>query len=185
MKIKVKYSDKKMSKNYFDENLYVVLNFKKIIKNPKKKVKKYSSVFLFNYLILLFFLIISFICQINSLNFEFTLLISSITVVYIIYSLLMYKNYINTFVKKAKQEIIEINDIGILNDDGNMKIQINWDSIQVIVINKYTISVIPKNEVLNNIIISISTKYKNEFIKELKKYNKEFLLVDNSARYKK
>ena len=97
----------------------------------------------------------------------------------------MYKNYINTFVKKAKQEIIEINDIGILNDDGNMKIQINWDSIQVIVINKYTISIIPKNEVLNNIIISLSTKYKKEFIKGLKKYNKEFLLVDNSDRYKK
>ena len=62
------------------------------------------------------------------------------------------------------------------------KLQLNWDSIQYIIINKYSITFLPKDETI--IMIGISTEYKDEVLEEIKKLNKEELLIDNTEKYK-
>ena len=55
-----------------------------------------------------------------------------------------------------------------------------WDSIKNILINKNTISFLPGDVLATNIIMFISTKYKDKVLEAIKKYKKEELVIDNS-----
>ena len=53
-----------------------------------------------------------------------------------------------------------------------------------ILINKNTISFLPSDALATNIIMFISTKYKDKVLEAIKKYKKEELVIDNSNLYK-
>lgn len=62
-----------------------------------------------------------------------------------------------------------------------MTVKLPWKSIEYIIINKYSICVLPKN--FSAILIGIEIGSKDDVYQSLKKYKKLDLLVDNSSRY--
>ena len=57
-----------------------------------------------------------------------------------------------------------------------MKYDIGWKDIKYILINKYSISFIPRDK--NNILLSISTEYKDKVIDAINKYNYSNLVIE-------
>ena len=62
-----------------------------------------------------------------------------------------------------------------------MSNKLYWDAIEYIIINKYSISILPKNFACIALFVEINSK--DELITALKKYKKEELLIDNSNKY--
>ena len=77
---------------------------------------------------------------------------------------------------KLTSDILDT-DKGLELKQKNQKVHINWTSIEYIVINKYSICAIPKNP--TEIMLSLSNDYKDMFLKAIKKYKKEDLIIDN------
>ena len=74
------------------------------------------------------------------------------------------------------------NEEGIKYLDDQKRISVNWSNILKIIINKYSICVLPKD---TNILISIYNGYFEELLQGLKKYHKEDLIIDNRHLYHK
>ena len=84
---------------------------------------------------------------------------------------------------KSGDSIIKIAKDGIENVcDNKLSIKLPWEAIEYIIINKYSISVLPKN--FSSVFIFAEINTKDEIYKSLKKYKKLDLLIDNSNQYK-
>lgn len=84
---------------------------------------------------------------------------------------------------KHNNSIITIDETGIENKEENeTSSKLYWDAIEYIIVNKYSISVLPKNFAHFAIFIEISSK--KEVLKALEKYSKANILIDNSNKYK-
>ena len=92
------------------------------------------------------------------------------------------KKRLEMYLQNKGVKIVEFNENGVEYIDDDKNIRVKWEDIKHIIINKYTITIIPKT-ILNGF-TSIDTKYKSEVIDTLKKYDKEELLVDNSSFYR-
>ncbi len=80
---------------------------------------------------------------------------------------------------KHNNSIITIDETGIENKEENeISSKLYWDAIEYIIINKYSICILPKNFAHFAIYIEINAK--NNVYKALKKFNKLDLLIDNS-----
>ena len=177
MKIEVKESGKK---EYYDEFLYVVNNYKRFKKNPHKKAYEFSKcLFLYEiFLIISILLFTLFYIQDKNLIFMFIIGMLSLIFVFVLLFLSTTKKQIKTLLNIHVGKIIDINNNYIGFKDNQNDIKIKWEDIEVIIINKYSICFIPKK--LSSSIISISTDYKNEVIRGLDQINKNLLLVDNN-----
>ena len=83
---------------------------------------------------------------------------------------------------KHNNSIITIDETGIENKEENQtSSKLYWDAIEYIIINKYSICVLPKN--FAHFAIYIEIHAKNNVYKTLKKFNKLNLLIDNSDKY--
>ena len=171
------------SKEYYNEFLYVAAKYNKIKKNPRRKVYNFTK-YLIVYNVLVFLMVIL------SLHFYF----STYSTVYMFYVgafsgalaiqigyLYKCRKRINLLLNTKGVRIIEFSASGIEYIDDDKNIRVKWDDIKYVVINKYTICIIPK--IVINGFTSIDTKYKEEIIATLKKYNKLSLLIDNSDYY--
>ena len=84
---------------------------------------------------------------------------------------------------KHNDSLITIDETGIENKEENKTVsKLYWDAIEYIIVNKYSISILPKNFAHFAIFIEISSK--KEVLKTLEKYNQTNLLIDNSNKYK-
>ena len=84
---------------------------------------------------------------------------------------------------KHNDSLITIDETGIENKEENKTVsKLYWDAIEYIIVNKYSISVLPKNFAHFAIFIEISSK--KEVLKALEKYSKANILIDNSNKYK-
>ena len=80
---------------------------------------------------------------------------------------------------KHNNSIITIDETGIENKEENeTSSKLYWDAIEYIIINKYSICILPQNFAHFAIYIEINAK--NNVYKALKKFNKLDLLIDNS-----
>lgn len=181
MKIKVKEHG---SKEFYDEFLYITFKYRKIEKNPKKKVHKLTSHFylLICYSLFLLALSLYFYFKYNDnfyIGFEFAI---GCLLLFNFSYLIFVKKQINVFMSASTMPTIDINDVAIEYIDDDRRMSLRWENVSSAIINKYSISFIPKP--VSKIIISLSLDYKNDVIKCLEKYDKLNLLVDNSHLYK-
>ena len=178
MKIEI---DKKSDKNYYDEIMYVKSYYRKIKINHKRKITKLSSEFI-KYLILIFiFMILTILLY---LYFKDTFYIYIIVVyglllmfdLYLLYtSSKKTINYINGLEDK---ETINITDTYVKHTSINSVYKINWEDMECILVNKYSICFIPKTG--SSGIISVPIEYRHKVVETIKKYNKQKLLVINN-----
>ena len=170
-------SNEASNKLYYEEIMYISNNYYIFKKRPKTKAHSLIKVFIFYIIILLLStIILLFIPQISSLA-----IITFIFIFLYIYLLIEAKYKLREYLKHSNSKII-IDEEGIESSCKKvMSNKLYWESIEYIIINKYSISILPKNFASVAIFIEINSK--DELIASLKKYKKEDLLIDNSLKY--
>ena len=170
-------SKEKGNKKYYEEIMYISSNYYIFKKRPKTKVHSLINVYRLDIILLfIMFIILLFIPSISYLSaIPFTML-------FIYAYLLVEAKYRLREYLKSGDSIIKIAEDGIENVcDDKMTVKLPWEAIEHIIINKYSICVLPKN--FSAILIGIEISAKDDVYKALKKYKKLDLLVDNSNRY--
>ena len=170
-------SKEKGNKKYYEEIMYISSNYYIFKKRPKTKVHSLINVYRLDIILLfIMFIVLLFIPSISYLSaIPFTML-------FIYAYLLVEAKYRLREYLKSGDSIIKIAEDGIENVcDDKMTVKLPWEAIEHIIINKYSICVLPKN--FSAILIGIEISAKDDVYKALKKYKKLDLLVDNSNRY--
>ena len=173
----------KEEKKYYDELYYISYKYSELVKKPNKRVDGMTS-YLLKYDILLFLTaVLVGISNTNKDSIGFILLGMTILMfINYFYYIIIYNKRIKAMLNKNNNILIKINDNGIDYNDNYVERKQQWDDIKYIIVNKYTLSFIPKD--IAGLIINVPKKYKKEINESLKKYNKEYLLVDNTKLYK-
>ena len=179
------------SKEYYDELLFIQTYYKGIIKRPKVRVLGLSKHFkrcILLYggydLLLLLMLIFNWFSSDDSL---FTIMLVCfffiLLFVLIICRNLFYVNRtINDYLSTKTDSSFSINEDGIrLSKTGVQTIDLSWDTIKGVYINKHTITFLPTS--ISYIMICIPIEYKDKIIKSIKNYNHSDLIINNSSRY--
>lgn len=168
----------KENKKYYEEIMYISSNYYIFKKRPQTKTHSLLKVFgLYSLLFLILLIIFLFIPSM-------TILSGICFVLFLVYTyLLVETNYkLKEYMKHNDSSII-IDETGIESKEENItSSKLYWETIKYIIINKYSICVLPKNFAHFAIFIEISSK--EEVLKSLEKYNKTNLIVDNSNKYK-
>lgn len=181
MEIKV---TEKGTKDYYNEFLYMAYNYKSFRNNPFKKTHNISFI-VFIYIAILAICTICFyqfykITLDNQFLVEAGMLIVLEMVLIVIYIIIQMQ--INNFMNISGDRKIKISQKGLEYVDDIQNLRISWDDIKNIIINQYSITVVPNSK--NRAFMAISKTYKEEFIKGLEKFDKTSLLVDNGSHYK-
>ena len=185
MKIVINKEKKEFDKAFYDEFLFIGTFHKRVRKKPNKKVRKLST----NYKIGLGICIgYSFLLIVLGLSVGFDFLdylfIGMFIILGFIYarSLSIVNNRLKLYMTNRGETTFEITKKEVKVEKSEQRLQLDWDSIQYVIVNKYSITFLPKDETI--IMIGISTEYKNQVIEEIKNLNKEELLIDNTEKYK-
>ncbi len=188
----------KAYKDYYNECLYILLNYSKIKNNPRTKVKSLTKVLLVREIIFIVLTIITIIAFIISKYIPILILTSIIILLLAqnMYTHILASNRIKNEMKTTitnnvkskvtpkKNEIVVTKEV---KDDNNKKIKLSeqkseWDDILYVIINKYTICYLPKKDATKIICASINEQ--ERILKDIDKYNRRDLLIDNSDLYK-
>ena len=94
---------------------------------------------------------------------------------YEIVSLNNFNRYINDMMSEKYSRYVDINEDGIVFNDGRKNISLTWDDIKAVIFGKYSISFFPKRE--SDYIISLEAKYKETVSDCLKQHDKTFLIL--------
>lgn len=169
-------SKQKENKKFYEEIMYISSNYYIFKKRPNTKTHSLLKVFLlYSTLFLIFSILFLFIPKMIVLSgICFTL--------FLIYLYLVFEtNY------KLKEYMLHDNSTIIIDETGIESIENNevskklgWSAIERIIINKYSISILPKN--FAHFAIFIEKSSKEKVIEALKKYNKQNLLVNHSQK---
>ena len=171
-------SKEKDNKKYFEEFMYVASNYYVFKKRPKTKA--HSLINMYRLYIVLFF-VLSIVFMFIPWVYELSALFLAFFCFYL-YLFIESKYRLREYLKYG-DSLIKIDEEGIENIcDDKITIKLPWEAIECIIINKYSICVLPKN--FSAILIGIEISTKDDVYKALKKYKKIDLLVDNSDRYK-
>ena len=168
----------KGNKKYYEEIMYISSNYYIFKKRPKTKPHSLVKVFIF-YIILFSLIFLS--CLFIPNLYVISAIALTILIIYI-YLLVETKYKLREFMKH-NDSLITIDETGIENKEENKTVsKLYWNAIEYIIVNKYSISILPKNFAHFAIFIEISSK--KEVLKTLEKYNQTNLLIDNSNKYK-
>ena len=175
MKIDVKDRGKK---EYYEEVLYIATKYNSIRKNPKKKVYRIIPYLICYDLFLILSIILITVFYLDTYDRLYIFLLGALFVFLFLSILLMisFKKRIDIFMNIDGVKSIIIDEEEVSYEDKEKRFNVKWDDIESVIIHKYSISFIPKSSSVA--LISISTDYKKEVLKALKKYKKESLIVE-------
>ena len=171
------------SKEFYDEFLYVVTQYKKIKNNPEKKAYRMTRYLIIYILFVLAGMLLFGFMYSGHKNLIWAALIGmySLLLVYLVIYLVNLTKKIKTYIDMEDEQIINIDDKGVKISSGENAFTINWDDIANIVVNKYSICFIPKTAA--NFLMSVSVEYIDNVVEAIKKVNRESLLVDNFDKF--
>ena len=168
------------AKEFYDEFLYILTKYPKLIRKPKTKVKPISrEAFILELISVIFFIAFVILYLIDRDYKPFLYVV-------ILFAMLTVLSFLYRFMIKGRIDKLK-NDNGTITVDfgkdtikysnGNEKYDVNWEDIKYIIINKYSICFMHKT--IKNVLIAISTDYVEDVMKVIKKYEKNDLIVDN------
>lgn len=159
---------------YWDEVIYIQNNYYLLKKRPHAKVHSLVNTYISYIVILSILAIISIIVQ----EIIFVVALCLILLIIYIYSLVETKYKIREYLKQ-EDLTTKIDETGVeVSEKNKMTTKLYWDNIEWIIINKHTISFLPKS--FAHFIITININHKNKVYQALKKYQKLNILQDNS-----
>ena len=169
-------SREKENKNFFDEFYYIALNCGSFRKHPTRKARSATQYLVF--LAILFFvssIALMFVPELELISFMLFIIFF-----YLVIILIITKRH--TKITLNESVYIKIDEDGIEDIyENKISTKLYWDYIEHIIINKYSICVVPKSSY--SILIGTDISNKDDMIKALKKYKKIDLLIDNTEIY--
>ncbi len=169
--------DKCESNNYYGEVLTVMSNYSKLVKNPKKKIRAANTEAILLTGIALVFLVIFtglYLLDQSYTSFQYVIIIFSITLFFgIIYNILIRKRISKLKNNDLDKKLI-IEDDYVEMNIGEEQFRLNFKDMQWIILNKYSITFLPKIE--GATLIAIEIKYADQVISNIKDKS---LIVDN------
>lgn len=175
-----------------DEFISTITSRKRLIENPKYKIKTYKKRYKNNlllsgiYLLTILILYVPYILSrkeslIEGINLWVFILWLIILVLFILILINSYRYNKNLKEKKNartkdKKVLVIDKDKVELQSKNEQSISINWDNIEMVLLNRYGILFLTKND--NTISIGIPIWYKEEVIDILKKYKKDNLIIN-------
>ena len=178
MEIKI---TKRGSSDYYNEVLAVMSDYKKLVENPRKKIRKINTQAIILTVISLVFLVIFSILYLQNQSNIMYLVVVVIFAIALVLGI-VYNILINRRVSKFKDDdsektlIIENDHVELIA--GSNKSRLEMSEIQYVLINNYSICFIPKN--VGSTLIAVEKSYKDSVINAIG--NKE-IIVDNSSLY--
>lgn len=175
-----------------DEFISTITSRKRLIENPKYKIKSYKKRYKNNlllsgiYLLTILILYVPFILSrkeslIEGINLWVFILWIIILVLFIL--ILINSHRYNKNLKEKKNARTKDKKVLVIDKDkvelqskNEQSISINWDNIEMVLLNRYGILFLTKND--NTISIGIPIWYKEEVIDILKKYKKDNLIIN-------
>lgn len=175
-----------------DEFISTITSRKRLIENPQYKIKSYKKRYKNNlllsgiYLLTILILYVPFILSrkeslIEGINLWVFILWLIILVLFILILINSYRY--NKNLKEKKNAITKDKKVLVIDKDkvelqskNEQSISINWDNIEMVLLNRYGILFLTKND--NTISIGIPIWYKEEVIDILKKYKKDNLIIN-------
>ena len=159
-------SKEKKNKKYYDEIMYIASNYYVFKKNPKAKPHPLTQLFFIYLIIFVCFGIVCFLIPALVVFIPMFFLLIAFYLYYYIEAKYRLREYL-----KNDDSVIKIDEEGIESTyPGKVSSKLYWDSIEHIMINKHSISILPYQ--FSSIMIFIEIGSKDEFLKALKKYNK-------------
>lgn len=177
MKIEI---DKVGSKKYYDEFLYILSNYKRILDNPRIKAKSSVLTFLYTDIICVLTLAMCLFFYLKDKDIIFGILSIVFILFLIIFTTLTIaaNMRIKNLMSKCGKKVIDITQDFVCFTDDSKEIKVKWNDIAYIVINTYSICFIPKS--IDSILISINVDYKEKVLEAIKEVDKTDLIVDNT-----
>ena len=175
-----------------DEFISTITSRKRLIENPKYKIKSYKKRYKNNlllsgiYLLTILILYVPYILSrkeslIEGINLWVFILWIIILVLFIL--ILINSHRYNKNLKEKKNARTKDKKVLVIDKDkvelqskNEQSISINWDNIEMVLLNRYGILFLTKND--NTISIGIPIWYKEEVIDILKKYKKDNLIIN-------
>ena len=166
---------------YYNEVLAIVSNYKKLVDNPRQKIKGLNRQAITLTVISVAFLVVfSFLYLQNRSNTLYLIVVAIFAVAFvlgIIYNVLI-RRRISKFKNRGSDRKLVIEDDYVELTVGNEKSRLGMSEIQYVLINKYSISFIPNKT--NSTLIAIGIRYKEDV---LNNFSHKELIVDNSSLY--
>ena len=181
MEIKIKDTPRN---EFYDEFLYITTNYKKIIKVPDTRVnlltKSIRNQIIIIVVGLLFEILFYFITK-DNIYLYLALILAVTLFIYVVYYFGI-KKRIYVFRDSDHDNKVLIDKKGVTLKREEQDVSLSYDAINMIIINKYSIVVIPKD--LSLVFLGIPSEYKNDLITGIKENHRFKLLVDNTELYK-
>lgn len=171
-------------KEYYEEMLYISYYFSKASKNPQKKVYLFTSYMWIHSLYMAVLLLVSLFFYFWMREVSFIFLTGAVFILLIAELYLIYqgKERMKRFLSTNDTKIIELTKEGIDFEDVQRNYRISWNEIRYILINRYSITFLPKSN--DNLLISIDKQYQESVLEAIRECEKEDLIIDNSSLYK-
>ena len=173
--------DDKISEEFYDEVLSVSYRRKKLIKNPRTKVRGFSFNALLAMIVSLAFIgILELFPILDYYNHWLNIIACIISVFGLSFGLV---NYLKAKTKISELKNLTLNSKLVIENDfvewygSEERYYVKSEDIIFILINKYSICFIQKDD---SKIIAVDVKYKNEIINAI---NENIKIVDNSDLY--
>ncbi len=174
--------NEKSDRNFYDELLYIINFNQRIRKKPTKRISTMTKELTRLIILSIAILIVSttlFISYNDKVMLLLTIIVFLILIL-LVYYLLNISKMINTYLCNESTSTININNSGIELINNHQKMKMNWNMVSEVLINKYSIYLMPTN--LNDVSIALSTKNKDKFLVAMKKYKKDDLIIDNTNK---
>lgn len=170
--------DKRESKEFYEEVLFILYRYREIKRKPNKKAKSLIKDLTFYEVLGIIAIILEIISYIMYKNIMFIVFTGMVLFIFIFLLVLLInsKKHVELLMNIKGKITVEIEKNNIIYNDGTKKYEISWKEISNVIFNKYSITFLPNT--LNSVIISIPIKEKDNIISLLKKYKKEELIID-------
>ena len=178
MEIKI---EKQASENFYSEVLDIISNYKKLLQNPRRKIKGLiKQSILLNSISFLFLIAFTLLYILNNsyTMYLYVIVLFVITSILGIFYFFLIKRRISQLKHVDADKKFIINDEFVELDVGEEKTRLLTSEIQYVILNKYSICFIPKNN--NFKLIAIPIEYKELILKSIKNQN---IIFDNSDLY--
>lgn len=178
MEIKI---DKNSSKNYYAEVLSVMSNYSKLIKNPNQKLRLLTTQAIMLTAISLVFLVVFAVLYLRDQSYTLYLYVVAIFAVALILGV-VYNILINNRISKLKNNyndkklVIEDDFVEMTIGDERSRLEIS--EIQYVIINRYSIAFLPRNNTSK--LIAVSVDYKDDVLNAI---GNKGIVVNNSDLY--
>ena len=174
----------KPSKEFYGEYQAVRFRYKRLLKNPRKKIKSAVTT------------AISWVCALSVLTAMYialccyyadtflricTAILAAFDFVYIIFLAAILKQQ-KVFLNNDSKRIITVDGSGIKLENDKQNVLVKCSSIEYILVNKYTVCVLPDE--IGSLMIVLSTEYRGNLLQAIEEYSHGELIIDNTDLYK-